>query len=85
MQTYSLPSHHPQGGYLVPNCLTVAPQSKGVTKMQGVVHPRASIPEYWVADINQRKLLVFRELEGGDIYQVEQVLEVTDAIDPVVF
>lgn len=48
------------------------------------IYARANIPEYWIVNVNQRQLLVFREPEG-DTYQVAQVLGVEDAISPVVF
>ena len=47
-------------------------------------YARARIPEYWIVDVNQRQLIVFREPEV-DKYQVEQVLSVTDAIAPLSF
>ncbi len=47
-------------------------------------YARAKIPEYWIVDVNQRQLLVFREPQA-DRYQVEQVLGVADAIAPIAF
>ena len=47
-------------------------------------YARAKIPEYWIVDVNQRQLLVFREPQA-DTYQVEQVLGVTAAIAPLSF
>jgi len=48
------------------------------------VYAKANIPEYWIIDVNQRQLLVFRE-PIGNTYQVEFVLNGTDAIAPVAF
>ncbi|MGG6295446.1 Uma2 family endonuclease [Leptolyngbya sp. AN02str] len=48
------------------------------------VYAKANIPEYWVIDVNQRQVLVFREPQE-DTYQVKQVLEMTDSIAPVAF
>jgi Uma2 family endonuclease len=48
------------------------------------VYAKANISEYWVIDVNQRQLLVFREPQG-DTYQVEQVLGMDDAIAPFMF
>lgn len=48
------------------------------------VYAKANIPEYWIIDVNQRQVLVFREPQG-DAYQMEQVLETTDLIVPVAF
>lgn len=47
-------------------------------------YAKATITEYWIVDVNQRQLLVFREPQA-DVYQVEQVLGVTDAIAPLSF
>jgi Uma2 family endonuclease len=48
------------------------------------VYAQAKILEYWVIDVNQRQVFVFREPQGG-IYQIEQVLQVDAAIAPVAF
>ena len=48
------------------------------------VYAKANISEYWVIDVNQRQLLVFRQPQG-DTYQIEQVLGVNDSIAPVAF
>jgi len=48
------------------------------------VYAKANIPEYWVIDVNQRQLVVFRDPQG-DTYQVEQVLGMTDIVAPVAF
>jgi Uma2 family endonuclease len=47
-------------------------------------YAQAKIAEYWIVDVNQRQLLVFRE-QQADTYQVEQVLNTTDAIAPLSF
>ncbi|MBV8883304.1 MAG: Uma2 family endonuclease [Chroococcidiopsidaceae cyanobacterium CP_BM_RX_35] len=48
------------------------------------IYAKANIPEYWVVDVNQQQILVFREPQEGS-YQVEQVLGVNDAIIPLAF
>jgi Uma2 family endonuclease len=48
------------------------------------VYAKANVPGYWVIDVNQRQLLVFRDPQG-DTYQVEQVLGMTDTVAPVAF
>lgn len=48
------------------------------------VYARANIPEYWLVDVNQQQILVFRSPQK-DTYQVKQVFEVKDAIAPVTF
>jgi Uma2 family endonuclease len=48
------------------------------------IYARANIPEYWIIDVNQRQLLIFRK-PVGETYQVEQVLSTQDAISPVAF
>lgn len=48
------------------------------------VYAEASIPEYWVINVKQRQVLVFRDPQG-DRYQVEQVFGLGDAIAPVAF
>ena len=48
------------------------------------VYAKANISEYWVIDVNQRRLLVFRQPQG-DTYQIEQVLSVMNSIAPVAF
>jgi Uma2 family endonuclease len=47
-------------------------------------YAKAKIPEYWIVDVNQRHLLVFREPQA-DMYQVEQVLGETDTIASLSF
>jgi Uma2 family endonuclease len=48
------------------------------------VYAKANILEYWVIDVKQRQILVFRQPEG-ECYQVEQVLQENDSIAPVAF
>jgi Uma2 family endonuclease len=43
------------------------------------VYAQANIPEYWVVNVKQRQVLVFREPQG-DRYQVEQVFDAQAAI-----
>ncbi|OLP18497.1 hypothetical protein BST81_10480 [Leptolyngbya sp. 'hensonii'] len=53
-------------------------------KRKAKVYAEANIPEYWIVDVNQQQLLVFR-VPQGDVYQVEQVLGVNDTIAPIAF
>lgn len=46
------------------------------------VYARANIPEYWLVDVKQKRVLVFREPQGEG-YQVEEVLDRTATIAPV--
>lgn len=48
------------------------------------IYASAGIPEYWIIDVKQRRLLVFREPDGVT-YHVEQVLTPQEAIAPVAF
>jgi Uma2 family endonuclease len=48
------------------------------------VYAKANILEYWVIDVRQRQVLVFRQPQAAS-YQIKQVLEGTDAIAPVAF
>lgn len=48
------------------------------------VYAQANIPEYWVIDVNQRQVFVFREPQG-DTYQIEEVLQIDAAIAPIKF
>jgi Uma2 family endonuclease len=48
------------------------------------VYAKASILEYWIVDVSQRQLLVFREAKG-DTYRVKQVLGAQETVSPVAF
>ena len=48
------------------------------------VYARANIPEYWVLDVQQRQLYVFRQPEA-DTYQQEIILNQDATISPVAF
>ncbi|HTU89292.1 MAG TPA: Uma2 family endonuclease [Gemmataceae bacterium] len=45
-------------------------------------YARAGIREYWVVDINGRRLLVYRDPQAGD-YITQQVLGPADAVSPL--
>src|SRR5207302_5274691 len=45
-------------------------------------YARAGIREYWVVDINGRRLLVYRDPRAGD-YATQQALGPTDTVSPV--
>jgi Uma2 family endonuclease len=48
------------------------------------LYAQADVPEYWVIDVNQRQLTVFRDPQNG-MYQSEVVLLATDRIAPLAF
>ncbi|XPM60453.2 MAG: Uma2 family endonuclease [Leptolyngbya sp. IPPAS B-1204] len=48
------------------------------------IYAQAGIPEYWIVNLKQRQVIVYRHPQG-DSYQSEQILEATDAIAPLAF
>ncbi|MCL6435916.1 MAG: Uma2 family endonuclease [Leptolyngbyaceae cyanobacterium HOT.MB2.61] len=48
------------------------------------IYARANVPEYWIVDINQKQILVFRNPQG-ERYQIEQTLSWTNKIVPLAF
>ncbi len=48
------------------------------------VYARANIPEYWVIDVNQRQVTVFRDPQA-DTYQARQILSAMNEIVPIAF
>ncbi|WNZ22952.1 Uma2 family endonuclease [Leptolyngbya sp. NK1-12] len=48
------------------------------------LYAKAGILEYWVVNLNQRQIIVYRHPQG-DTYQSEQTLEATDTIAPLAF
>ena len=48
------------------------------------IYAQAGIIEYWILDLNQRQVLVYRQPEG-ERYQVEQVLAASETIAPLAF
>jgi Uma2 family endonuclease len=52
------------------------------TNEKRILYAKAGIRDYWVVDINDRKLLVFRDPQNGD-YATRQTLGVNDAISPL--
>jgi Uma2 family endonuclease len=48
------------------------------------LYAQANVPEYWIVDVNQRQLIVFRDPQDG-MYQSEAVLTATDQIAPLAF
>ena len=47
-----------------------------------LLYARAGVREYWVVDINGRRLLVYRDLQAGD-YATQQALGPADTISPL--
>jgi Uma2 family endonuclease len=52
------------------------------TNDKRLLYARATIREYWVVDINGRRLLVYRDPQAGD-YASQQALGPADAIAPL--
>jgi Uma2 family endonuclease len=52
------------------------------TNQKRLLYARASIREYWVVDINGRRLLVYRDAQAGD-YAIQQTLGPADAVSPL--
>ena len=52
------------------------------TNDKRLLYARAGIPDYWVADINGRKLLAYRDPKAGD-YATQQTLGPSDAVTPL--
>lgn len=48
------------------------------------VYANANISEYWIVNVNQQKILVFRDPQSGT-YQSKQELNITAAIAPLAF
>ena len=48
------------------------------------IYASAGIPEYWVVDVKQKQVIVYRQPQG-ETYQFEQVLSATDQIAPLAF
>src|SRR4051812_35461840 len=52
------------------------------TSEKRLLYARAGIPDYWVVDVNGRRLLVYRDAQGGD-YATQQVAGPADAVSPL--
>ena len=52
------------------------------TNEKRLLYARSGIPEYWVVDINGRRLLVYRDPRAGD-YATQHVLGPADAVSPL--
>ena len=52
------------------------------TNEKRLLYARAGIREYWVVDINGRRLLVYRDPRAGD-YATQQALGPLDAVSPL--
>jgi Uma2 family endonuclease len=73
-------SGHPTNADLV---VEVADSSLNFdTNDKRLLYARAAIRDYWVVDINGRRLLVYRDPQGGD-YATQQVLGPSDAVTPL--
>jgi Uma2 family endonuclease len=71
---------HPTTAELV---IEVADSSLGYdTNEKRLLYARAGIKEYWVVDINGRRLLVYRDPQAGD-YAIRHVYGSADVVSPV--
>ena len=52
------------------------------TNEKRLLYARAAIPEYWVVDVNGRRLLVYRDPQAGD-YATRQVIGPAGAVSPL--
>lgn len=52
------------------------------TNEKRLLYARAGIREYWVVDVNGRRLLVYRDPQAGD-YASQQALGPADAVSPL--
>lgn len=52
------------------------------TNEKRLIYAKAGIREYWVVDINGRRLLVYRDPQAGD-YATQQALGATDVVSPL--
>ncbi len=52
------------------------------TNDKRLIYAKAGIREYWVVDINGRRLLVYRDPQAGD-YATQQTLGPTDTVSPL--
>jgi Uma2 family endonuclease len=52
------------------------------TNDKRLLYAGAGIPDYWVVDVNARRLLVYRNPQGGD-YTTTLTLDANDAIAPL--
>ena len=52
------------------------------TNEKRLLYARAAIREYWVVDINGRRLFVYRDPQAGD-YVSQQTLGPADAVSPL--
>jgi Uma2 family endonuclease len=52
------------------------------TNQKRLLYARAGIRDYWVVDVNGRRLLVYRDAQGGD-YVTQQALGPADVVSPL--
>ncbi len=52
------------------------------TNEKRLLYARTSIRDYWVVDINGRRLIVYRDPQAGD-YATQRVLSPADAVSPL--
>lgn len=52
------------------------------TNVKRLLYARAGIREYWVVDVNGRRLLIYRDPQSGD-YDTHQTLGIADVVSPL--
>lgn len=48
------------------------------------LYAQAGIPEYWIINLKQHQVIVYREVQNG-AYQLEETFEATDQVQPLAF
>ncbi|MEO1182488.1 MAG: Uma2 family endonuclease, partial [Cyanobacteria bacterium J06636_28] len=51
---------------------------------KATLYAQAGIPEYWIINLKQNQVIVYRQLQDG-VYQTEHTLEASDQIKPLAF
>lgn len=76
--------HHPGPDdiYLVMEVADSTLQKDRQYKTQ--LYAQAAIPEYWIINLKQNQVIVYRQLQNG-VYQTEQTLEASDKLQPLKF
>lgn len=64
-ESVDLSDHHPEGHELTLVVEVADTSVRHDTNRKREIYANAGVPEYWVLDINARRLLVFRNLQDG--------------------
>jgi Uma2 family endonuclease len=73
-------SGHPTTAILIVEVADTSLQFDTIDKR--TLYAAAGIPEYWVVDVNGRRLLVYRDPQGGD-YETRLTLGPADVVSPL--